>query len=60
MIFNLVLGNDTSLLALELNQRLLKALSQVIEEPLSNRELAFYSSERDLSPNVNNSRYMYK
>ena len=44
--------NGASLLALELSQRLRKARSQVISEPLSKRELAFYSSERDLSPNV--------
>ena len=46
------------MLALELNQRLQKAHSQVTSEPLSKRELAFYSSERDISPNINNARYV--
>ena len=60
MIFNLILGNGTSLLALEMSPRLWKASSQVTAKPLLKRELAFYSFERDLSPNVNNARYMYK
>ena len=51
---------ENPLLALESNQRLRKAFSQVTAKPLSKRELAFYSSERDLSPNVNNARYIYK
>ena len=54
----LVPGNDTSLLAPGLNQRLQKAQSRVTTEPLSKRELAFYSYERDLSPNINNARYV--
>ena len=54
----LVPDNGTILLALELNPRLQKARSQVTIEPLSKKELAFCSSERDLSPNINNARYV--
>ena len=53
MIFNLVPGNGTG------NEpKDVKARSQVTTEPLSKRELAFYSSQRDLSPNINNARYV--
>ena len=55
---NNVINIKNKVLELELSQRLRKDGSQVTAEPLSKRELAFCSFERDISPNAKNARYI--